>query len=79
MLGLFSITVGIYCNCQSLLPNFLPLVILIISFSIKYRRNRLLLESFIEVPVQDFMIHQRVNKRTEILAIATSYIAHLRN
>ena len=37
-------------NYQSLFSNFLPLAPLIISLSIKYIRNRLLLESFIELP-----------------------------
>ena len=41
----------------------------------KYRRNRLLLEGFIELPLKDFMIYQFVN-RTEIVAIVTSYIAY---
>ena len=64
---------------QSLLPNFLPLAPTIISFSIKYSRNRLFIESFFEVPVQNFMIYHFVNIRTEILAIATSQIVHLCN
>ena len=38
-------------NNQSLLSNFLPLAPRFISFSIEYRQNRLLLESFIELPV----------------------------
>ena len=66
-------------NYQSLLSNFLPLIPLIISFSVKYGQNRLLLESFIELTVYDFTICQLVNKRTEILAITTSYIAYLCN
>ena len=66
-------------NYQSLLSNFIPLAPLIIFFSIKYRRNKLLLESFIELPVQDFMIYQLVDKRTEIIAIATSNSQGCRN
>ena len=58
------------------LPSISPLII---SFCIKYRRSRLLLESFIELLIYDFMIYQLVNKRTEILPIAISQIAHLCN
>ena len=36
-------------NCQSLFSNFLPIAALFISLSVKYRRNRLLFESFIEL------------------------------
>ena len=70
---------SVLVNYQSPLSSFLRLAPLIISFSIKYRRNRLLLESFIELPVKDVRIYQLVNKRLEILAIATSHIAHLCN
>ena len=68
-------------NYQSLLSNLLPLAPLILSSSINYSRIRLLHESFIELPIQDFMIYQLVNKRTEIRAIATfhSDIAHFCN
>ena len=74
--GLFGITV---VNYQSLLSNFFPLAPQIISFSIKYRRNRLLLQSFIELPVLYFTIFQLVNKKTEILAMAISHMAHICN
>ena len=53
-------------NHQSLLSNFLPIALLIKSFTIKYRRNRLLLESFIELSIKDFMIYQLVNNRPKI-------------
>ena len=42
---------AVLVNYQSLFSNFLPLALQIISFSIQYRRNRLPLESFIELPV----------------------------
>ena len=62
-------------NYQSLLSNFLLFSPQIISFSIKYIRNRLLLESsgigFYDLPA--------CNKITKILAIATSQIIHLCN
>ena len=74
--GLFGTTV---VNYQSLLSNCFPLAPQIISFSIKYRRNRLLLQSFIELPVLYFTIYQLVNKRSEILAIAISHMAHICN
>ena len=74
--GLFGITV---VNYRSLLSNFFPLAPQIISFFKKYRRNRLLLQSFIELPVLYFTIYQLVNKRTEILAIAISHMAHICN
>ena len=53
-------------------------------FSIKYRQNGLLLESFIELPEEDFMIYQLVNTEKENLnsssvAIVTSHIANIRN
>ena len=70
---------SVLVNHQSLFSNFLPLDPIIMSFSIKYRQNRFLLQSSIEVRVLDFMIYQLVNRRTEILAIAISHIAHLRN
>ena len=47
------------------------------SFSIRYRQKRLLCVSFVEV--QDFMIYQLVSKRTKILPVAISQIAHLCN
>ena len=53
-------------NYQSLLSNFLPIALLTKSFSITYRRNRLLLDSFIQLPVKDFMIYQLVNNRPKI-------------
>ena len=56
--------------------NFVPLTLSAFpkwSFSIKYRRNGSLLVSFIKL--LDFMILQLVNKRTEIVPLATSHIA----
>ena len=53
-------------NYQSLLSNFLPIALLTKSFSITYRRNRILLDSFIELRVKDFMIYQLVNNRPKI-------------
>ena len=44
----------------------IPIALLIKSFSIKYRRNRLLLESFIELPIKDFIIYQLVNNWPKI-------------
>ena len=44
-------------------------------FSINCIRNRLLRVSFIEV--FDSIIYQHLNKRTNILPLATSQIAHL--
>ena len=44
-------------------------------FSINCIRNRLLCVSFIEL--FDFIIYQHLNKRTNILPLATSQIAHL--
>ena len=46
-------------------------------FSINCIRNRLLRVSFIEL--FDFIIYQHRNKRTKILPLATSQIAHLCN
>ena len=44
-------------------------------FSVKYRQNRLLCVSFLEL--YDFIIYQHVNKKAKILPLATSHIAHL--
>ena len=76
-MGVYSVLI----NYQSLLSNFLPLAPQIISFFMKYGRNRLHLESFIELPVEDFMIFQLVNKRTSnsSFSLVTSHIAHLFN
>ena len=53
---------SVLVNYQSLLSNFLPLAPLNISFSIKHRRSKLLLESFIDLPAYDFMIDQLVKR-----------------
>ena len=58
----FTLYIIEHCFRRLTLNNFL-----------KYRRNRLLLESIIELPVLDFMNYQLVNKKTEILGIVTSH------
>ena len=75
--GGYSVLLSLITN--PFFSNFFPLASLIISFFIEYRQNRLLLESFIELLVEDLMIYQLVKKRTEILATATfpSEHAHL--
>ena len=70
---------SVLVNHQLLLSNILPLAPLIISFSIKHRRNRSLLESFIKLPIYEFYDLPACKKRTEILVIAASHIAHLCN
>ena len=65
--GGYSVLVNYISLLSSLLSS-----LQIISLSIKYRQNRLLLESFVELQVWDFMIYQLVNKATEILSIASS-------
>ena len=47
---------SVLVNYQSLLSNFFSLASVITFLSKKYRQNKLLLESFIELPVHDFMI-----------------------
>ena len=44
-------------------------------FSLNCERNKLLHVSFIEL--HDFIIYQHLNKKTKILSLATSQIAHL--
>ena len=72
--GLFSIS---YLQAISLKSLFIspPLSPPQLFFSINCIRNRLLRVSFIEV--FDFIIYQHINKRTYILPLATSQIAHL--
>ena len=64
-------------NYQPLLSNIFPLVPPRLFFFLKYRRNTFLRMSFIEQ--QNFMIYLQVNKRTAMLSLATSHIAHLCN
>ena len=62
----------------TLVFKFFPLAPLLpphLFFSKKYRRNRLLCVSFLEL--DDFMIYQHVSKRAKILPLATFHIAHL--
>ena len=68
---------SVLVNYQSLLSNFFTLTSPQIFFSINCRRNRLLRVSYIEL--LDFIIYQHLNKRTKILPLATSQIAHLCN
>ena len=62
-------------NYQSLVSNFFPLAPPPFIFLYKDRRNRLLCVSFLEL--YDFMIYQHVNKRAQILPLATFHTAHL--
>ena len=64
-------------NYKSLLSNISPLAPPLLFFSIKYKQNRLLRVSFVEL--EDFMIYQHVNKRTKILPLTTFLIARLCN
>ena len=66
---------SVLVNYQSFLSNLFSLAPLQLFFSINCIRNRLLRVSFIEV--FDFTIYQHLNKRTHILPLATSQIAHL--
>ena len=66
---------SVLVNYQSFLSNLFSLAPPQLFFSINRIRNRLLRLSFIEV--FDFIIYQHLNKRTNILPLATSQIAHL--
>ena len=67
---------SVLVNYQSFLSNLFSLAPPSqLFFSINYTRNRLLRVSFIEL--FDFIIYQHLNKRTNILPLATSQIAHL--
>ena len=68
---------SVLVNYQSFLSNFFSLALPHLFFSINCIRNRLLRVSFIEL--FDFIIYQHLNKRTNILPLATSQIAHLCN
>ena len=69
---------SVLVNYQSLLSNFfLSVLSPPINFFYKIRQNRLLRVSFFEL--QDFLIYQLSNNRTEILPLVTSHIAHLCN
>ena len=70
--GVYSVLV----DYQSLLKSR-PISPPHLSFSIKYRRKRLLLASFLKL--WNFVIYQLANKRIEILPLAISYIAPLCN
>ena len=59
-------------NYQSFLSNLFSLAPPQLFFSISCIRNRLLRVSFIEL--LDFIIYQHLNKRTNILPLATSLI-----
>ena len=59
------------------LSNFFSLAPPQLFFSIKCIRNKLLRVSSFEL--FDFIIYQHLNKRTKILPLATSQIAHLCN
>ena len=65
---------SVLVNYQSLLSNLFSLAPQSF-FSINCIRNRLRRVSFIQV--LDFIIYQHLNKRTNILPLATSQIAHL--
>ena len=61
---------------QSLVSIFFPLAPPPhLFFFVKYRQNRLLCVSFLEL--YNFIIYQHVNKRAKILPLATFHIAHL--
>ena len=66
---------SVLVNYQSFLSNLLSLAPPQLNFSINCIRNRLLRVRFIEL--FDFIIYQHLNKRTNILPLATSQIAHL--
>ena len=64
---------SVLVNYQSLLSNIFPLAPQLFFF-IKYKWNRLLRVSFIEL--RNFVIYQHVNKKTAMVSLATSHIAH---
>ena len=66
---------SVLVNYQSFLSNFFSLAHSQLFFFVNCRRNRLLFVSFIEQ--YDFIIYLHLNKRTKILPLATSQIAHL--
>ena len=70
--GLFSIN-----YYQSFLSSLFSSALPQLFFSLNCGRNRLLHVSFIEL--NDFIIYQHLNKKTKILLLATSQIAHLCN
>ena len=63
---------SVLINYQLFLSNLFSLAPSQLFFSLNGIRNRLLRVSFI-----DFIIYQHLNKRTNILPLATSQIAHL--
>ena len=68
---------SVLVNYQSFLSNFFSLAPSLVFFFVNCRRNGLLHVNFIEQ--YDFMIYQHLNKRTKILPLTTSQIAHLCN
>ena len=66
-----------FVNYQSFLSNFFSLAPSQVFFFVNCRRNGLLHVNFIEQ--YDLIIYQHLNKRTKILPLATSQIAHLCN
>ena len=73
ILGSYSVLV----NYQSFLSNFYSLASSQVFFFVNCRRNGLLRVNFIEQ--YDFILCQHLNKRTKILPLTTSQIAHLCN
>ena len=68
---------SVLVNYQSFLSNFFSLAPFQVFFFVNCRRNGLLNMNFIEQ--YDFIIYQHLNKRTKILPLTTSQIAHLCN
>ena len=68
---------SVLVNYQSFLSNFFSLAPSLVFFFVNCRRNGLLRVNFIKQ--YDFMIYQHLNKRTKILPLTTSQIAHLCN
>ena len=68
---------SVLVNYQSFLSNFFSLAPSQVFFFENCRRNGLLNMNFIEQ--YDFIIYQHLNKRTKILPLTTSQIAHLCN
>ena len=64
---------SVLVNYPSLLSNIFPLAPQLFFF-IQYKWNTLLRVSFIEY--QNFVIYQHVNKKTTMVSLATSHIAH---